>query len=451
MKLTVKTKYTQDYIQEESFQKLKPFAEYYHKTLVEKTGKGNNFLGWLHLPTEMRKDVSFYEKSEQIKSRWQQLGVTHIVVIGIGGSYLGSKAIYEAMKPIMLTKQEKQTELIFAGHHLNAENLNVIQNDLRNKNFAVIVISKSGTTLEPALTFRIILQQMREQFGEDNINERVIAITDEKKGALKQMAKKHQWDTFAIADDIGGRFSVLSPVGIVPLYLGGIDVDSLLHGAQQMEAQLHSQSQFADNLALQYATIRYYLYNSGKPIEILTSFHPQLQYLIEWWKQLFGESEGKSERGIFPAGTMYSTDLHSLGQYVQDGLRIIFETFITTEQHDTSISIPHDATNADELNYLSGMSLGEIQKHAEKGTMLAHYEGKVPIIELQIDKIDAENIGALVYFFEFSCAISGYFLDVNPFDQPGVEAYKKNMFALLNKPGIEAETMRIQEKIKQYE
>lgn len=446
MQIKLNTNLAKTFILKHEIDKLSPYLEFHHKSLVEKTGVGNEFLGWLDLPYKMLDDKSIFNNIEQIKKTWSELQVTHIVVIGIGGSYLGIKAIYEALS-IDEKPNNNSPKLIFAGHHISAEYLNSLTHKLAKTSYAVVVISKSGTTLEPALAFRVVLNQMEKQFNKKEIADRVVAITDKSKGALRQLAEENSWKSFIIEDDIGGRFSVLSPVGLVPLMLANVNVISLLNGAFDAQKLLISNSKLEENIALQYAALRYLLYNAGKPVEMLVSFNPQLQYFAEWWKQLFGESEGKNNKGIFPSSAIFSTDLHSMGQYIQDGLRILFETYITVENSNCYISVPFNLSNVDELNYLCGKEISEINLKAAKATMLAHHEGNVPVIEISIPYLDEYNLGSLIYFFEFACAINCYLLEVNPFNQPGVEAYKLNMFALLGKPGMEKETKDILIKI----
>lgn len=445
MNIKINTNFADSFVSKNELEKLKPYLEFYHKSLVEKTGKGNDFLGWLDLPTEILNDNSLFEKVQSIKEKWEKLKITHIVVIGIGGSYLGTKAVSEAL--ISEFDQSNNPKLIFAGHHMSSSYLNSLFQILDKLSFGVIVISKSGTTLEPALAFRLIKQKLVDRFGEENCNDRIVAITDKSKGALRKLANLNSWSSFDIADDIGGRYSVLSPVGIVPLMLAGLNVKELINGAIEAEKFLKSKFSFEDNPALKYAAIRYLLYNSGKPVELLVSFNPELQYFAEWWKQLFGESDGKDNKGIFPGSAIFSTDLHSMGQYIQEGLRVLFETFISVEGSDSSLVVPKTSADEDGLNYLAGREVAEINSKAAKATMLAHYEGNVPVIEISIPEMNEFNLGSLMYFFEFACAISGYLLDVNPFNQPGVEAYKLNMFALLGKPGMENETQEILRKL----
>lgn len=446
MQIKLNTKLADSFISSDEINKLKPYLEFYHKSLVEKTGKGNDFLGWLDLPSQILNDSSIFDEINAIKENWKKLKVTHIVVIGIGGSYLGTKAVSEAL--ISEFDHSDNPKLIYAGHQMSSDYLFSLLQKLDNVSFAVIVISKSGTTLEPALAFRLVKQKLNERFGELEMKDRIVAITDKSKGALRKLADANSWSTFEIADDVGGRYSVLSPVGIVPLMLAGLDIKEFVKGAVEAENYLKSKFSIDDNPALKYAATRYLLYNSGKPVELLVSFNPELQYFAEWWKQLFGESDGKDNKGIFPGSAIFSTDLHSMGQYIQEGLRILFETFITVESCKSNLTVPLASSDEDGLNYLSGREVSEINLKASKATMLAHFEGQVPVVEISIPEMNEYNLGSLMYFFEFACAISGYLLDVNPFNQPGVEAYKLNMFALLGKPGMEKETEEILKKLQ---
>jgi glucose-6-phosphate isomerase len=417
-----------------------------HNQLIEHTGSGNEFHGWIDLPERMLNDESIWTSINRIEQQWKALDIKKIVIIGIGGSYLGAKAIYEALNPQF--SETDAPELIFAGHHMSAAYLDNLVCHLNNINFGIVVISKSGTTLEPAMAFRILKSQLTTRFGNEGAALRIIAITDPLKGALRKMTNSSGWTSFAIDDSVGGRYSVFSPVGIIPLSLAGIDMKSMLKAALQMQSVCTEKSNVSENPALMYAAIRTLLFRENKTIEILSSFQAELQYLIEWWKQLFGESDGKNLSGIFPAGTVFSTDLHSMGQYIQEGLRNIFETFIVIKNKPGNMSFPSSENNEDGLEYLAGRNVKDINSMAEQATMLAHNEGNVPVISISIEALDVQSLGALMYFFEFACAAGGYLLGINPFDQPGVEAYKKNMFALLGKPGMEEETAKLIEKIK---
>jgi glucose-6-phosphate isomerase len=411
--------------------------------LTNNSGLGNDFLGWHDLPSHISSELidDINRTASSIRDHSE-----YVVIVGIGGSYLGAKAIIEALKDNFADyESSKQTKILFAGHHLCEDYHAELLRFLSDKSFSVVVISKSGTTTEPAIAFRLLKKLLEKKYS-DNASERIIAITDKSKGALKELSDEENYKTFVIPDDVGGRFSVLTPVGLLPIAIAGFSIEQLVSGAlfQQKELMINDPER---NIAMKYAAVRNALYQSGRTNEILVNYHSKLHYLSEWWKQLFGESEGKDQRGIFPASVSFTTDLHSLGQYVQDGLRNIFETVISIKMLKNEVKIHPDDKNLDKLNYLSGMRLSEVNYHAEQGTSLAHIDGGVPIINLQIEKLDAYHLGQLIYFFEKSCAISGYLLGVNPFDQPGVEAYKKNMFALLGKPGYEDLKDELQKKL----
>jgi glucose-6-phosphate isomerase len=407
-----------------------------HQTLTSKTGKGNDFLGWLDLPIELTSD--FLQK---IKSAAHKLSsVSEIIVVtGIGGSYLGARAVIEALgnNLIYLQDTKKRPLIIYAGHNISEDYLADLLQLLDKKEYSVVVISKSGTTTEPALAFRILKSHCEQKYGKKEATSRIVAITDESKGALLTLAKSEGYPTFVIPDDVGGRFSVLTPVGLLPIAAAGFDIDALVKGAQDMRELCLDTKNVSENVALQYAITRNLLYNKGFNTEILANYQPTLVYFSEWWKQLYGESEGKEHKGIFPASVTFSSDLHSMGQYIQQGERHLFETMLWVEKANAKVAIPHDPGNLDGLNFLAEKSIHEINKNAFFGTTLAHVDGGVPVIHLTIPQLSAYYIGQLIYFYEFACAISGYMIDVNPFDQPGVEDYKRNMFALLGKPGYE--------------
>lgn len=445
MAISIQDQYVYPLISRNDIDGLAPQIESKFNELIRHTGAGNDFLGWLDLPQKMLDDKVMWEQIRQLSEKWKNRQISHIVVIGIGGSYLGAKAVTEVLQPALTENSFPQ--LIFCGHHLSGLYLDNLCNFLKTVSFGIIVISKSGTTLEPAIAFRVIRQLMSDLFGEAESNNRIISVTDASKGALRKLTMQFDWPSFYIDDSVGGRYSVLSPVGIVPLYLAGINVHRILEGAYDMRTQCFSDHRIHNNPALHYAALRYLLYQSGRKTELLATFQPELQYFIEWWKQLFGESDGKENRGIFPAGVIFSTDLHSMGQYIQEGVRTIFETFIIVQNKSGMITVPDSQGNEDGLNYLTGRKVSEINHLAEKATMLAHYEGDVPVIGLSIERCDEFTLGQLIYFFEFACAIGGYLLGVNPFDQPGVEAYKQNMFALLGKPGMEVKTSEILSKL----
>ncbi len=411
------------------------------ESLYNKTGKGNDFLGWVNLPSEI--DNATIKRIENDAEKIKKIAEV-FVVIGIGGSYLGARAVIDALSnnfsSIISASERKAPYIIYAGNNINEDYFAELLELLDKKDYAIAVVSKSGTTTEPAIAFRILKQHIEKKYGKLGAKKRIIAITDKAKGALKQLADKEGYSTYTIPDDVGGRYSVLTPVGLLPIAVAGFDISKLIEGAKKMQAQTSPVIPFKENPSAIYAAVRNALLKKGKSLEILASFSPNLHYIIEWWKQLYGESEGKEGKGIFPAGVDFTADLHSMGQYIQEGQRNIFETVISVGTSKKELRIPFDNENADGLNFISGKKISEVNKMAELGTMIAHVDGDVPNILLQIDALNEENIGQLIYFFEMACAISGYILGVNPFDQPGVEAYKKNMFALLGKPGFEKDT-----------
>lgn len=402
--------------------------------VINKTGAGNDFLGWVDLPAKISEQTLL--QIENCAARLTGMAEV-VVVIGIGGSYLGARAVIEALQsPFHSLLPSVAPLILYAGHNLSEDYLHELLQVLDKRDYALVVVSKSGTTTEPALAFRILKQHCEQKYGTDCAKERIVAITDRTRGTLKTMADQEGFLTFAIPDDVGGRYSVLTPVGLLPVAAAGFSIRKLLDGAREMRTYLLTHSDFDDNPAMQYASIRFLLYRQSRKIELMASFNPELFYFIEWYKQLFGESEGKEHKGIFPAGAVFSTDLHSLGQYIQQGTPQLFETIISVEHPRRQIAIPFDAQDADNLNYLQQRSITEINHIARQGTCMAHVEGGVPNLQISIPQIDEFTLGELIYFFEFSCALSGYLLDVNPFDQPGVEAYKHNMFTLLGKPGV---------------
>ena len=417
------------------------------ETLEKGTGLGNDFLGWLHLPSSITK-----EHLDDLKATAQVLreNCEVVVVAGIGGSYLGARAVIEAMSNSFLWLQEKkagQPTIIFAGHNIGEDYLYELTSFLKDKKFGVINISKSGTTTETALAFRLLKKQCEDQRGKEMARKVIVAVTDAKKGAARVTADKEGYKSFIIPDNVGGRFSVLTPVGLLPIAVAGIDIDQLVEGARKMEEVCANQNMMENPAAL-YAATRNELYQNGKKIEILVNFQPKLHYLMEWWKQLYGESEGKDHKGIYPSSVDFSTDLHSMGQWIQEGERTIYETVISVETPNHELHVPSDEENLDGLNFLAGKRVDEVNKMAELGTQLAHVDGGVPNMRVSVPKLNEYYLGQLIYFFEKACGISGYLLEINPFNQPGVEAYKKNMFALLNKPGYEEETKAIQARLK---
>lgn len=418
----------------------------YAQTLHQGTGAGSDFLGWINLPDEITD-----EQLTEIEAAGRALAeqCDYIVSVGIGGSYLGTRAVIEALSNSFeaYKHEHKHPQLLFAGHNIGEDYLAELCELLRGKRFGLINISKSGTTTEPAIAFRILRALLEEEVGTQVARQRILAVTDRAKGALRTLADKQGYKTFVIPDDIGGRFSVLTPVGLLPLAAAGVDIRSLVAGAKAMKAMVSNQIPCKCNISALYASARTALYTKGKKIEILANYHPKMHYIGEWWKQLYGESEGKDGKGIFNAAVDLTADLHSMGQWIQEGERTIFETVISVLTPDRELRIQSDEENLDGLNYLAGKRIDEVNKMAELGTRMAHIDGGVPNIRITLPQLNAYYIGQLFYFFEMAVGLSGYMIEVNPFNQPGVEAYKKNMFALLEKPGFEAETQAIKERL----
>ena len=409
------------------------------RKLTDGSGEGSDFLGWLNLPSSTPDSLiaDINDTAAHLRSKCEA-----VVCIGIGGSYLGAKAVLEAVgSSVPVTGA---CEVLFAGQNIGEDYLHELQQYLSKKNFGIIVISKSGTTTEPAIAFRLLKAQLEQQVGREAASKLIVAITDAKRGALRSLATTEGYKTFVIDDNVGGRFSVLSPVGLLPIAVAGHDIKALLEGAREFEkATLEG----TDTSALLYAATRNALYRAGKKIEILVNYNPKLHFFGEWWKQLYGESEGKDHKGIFPAAVDNSTDLHSMGQWIQDGERTIFETVLSVERQKHTVVIPSDPDNLDGLNYLAGKRVDEVNKMAELGTRIAHVDGGVPNLRISIPALEVRYLGQLIYFFEVACGISGYVLGVNPFNQPGVEDYKRNMFALLEKPGYEEQTRAIKARL----
>ncbi|MBD1382568.1 glucose-6-phosphate isomerase [Metabacillus arenae] len=427
---------------------LRDFVKVAHHSIHEKTGAGSDYLGWVELPTNYdREEFSRIQKSaEKIKSDSDVL-----LVIGIGGSYLGARAAIEMLNHSFynaLSKDQRKTpQVIFVGNNISSSYMKDLMDLLEGKDFSINVISKSGTTTEPAIAFRIYRKLLEEKYGKEEAKARIYATTDKARGALKTLATEEGYESFIIPDDVGGRFSVLTAVGLLPIAVSGANIEEMMNGAQAAQDDF-SHSELAENAAYQYAAVRNVLYNKGKTIEMLINYEPGLQYFAEWWKQLFGESEGKDQKGIYPSSANFSTDLHSLGQFVQEGRRDLFETVINVESARHELTIEEDANDLDGLNYIAGETVDFVNKKAFEGTMLAHTDGGVPNLVLNIPKLDAYTFGYMVYFFEKACAMSGYLLGVNPFDQPGVEAYKVNMFALLGKKGFEEKKAELEKRLE---
>ena len=409
--------------------------------------RSNDFLGWKVLPSETPE--SLVAACEAVRDDWAGRGVDLVIAVGIGGSYLGAKCVIEALSHNFAKqlRSKKAAEVVFAGNNLSEDYLAELMDLAAERNVACIVISKSGTTTEPAVAFRLIKQYLEQRYGKAEAAARIVAITDAKKGALKTLSTQEGYRTFVVPDNVGGRFSVLTPVGLLPIVAAGFDIRALLKGALEMEKALAADTE--DNPAVVYAAMRNLLYSElGKKVEILVNYNPKLTYVAEWWKQLYGESEGKDGKGIFPASVNNTADLHSMGQFIQEGERVMFETVISVDEADRKVVIGSDAENLDGLNFLADKRVEECNRMAQLGTKLAHIDGGVPQLEVSIPKLDAYNLGSLLYFFEWACGVSAYTLGVNPFNQPGVEAYKKNMFALLEKPGYEEATKAIKERLQ---
>jgi glucose-6-phosphate isomerase len=438
---------TLGFISEAQIQQRVQAALQANETLHNGNGAGSDFLGWVSLPSSISK-----AELDRIQASANQLrSLCEVVVVaGIGGSYLGAKAIIDALNPTFdsFLKQRKSPIIVYAGHNISEDYLAELMAFLQDKSFGIINISKSGTTTETALAFRLLKTALENKMGKAEAKKRIVAITDASKGALRKMSEQEGYETFVIPDNVGGRYSVLTPVGLLPIAVAGHDIRALVQGAVEMEKATLPGQPFETNPSALYAIVRNLLHENGKKIELLVNYHPKLHYVSEWWKQLYGESEGKENKGIFPAAVDFTTDLHSMGQWIQEGERSIFETTISIEKPNTKVDIPLDAENLDGLNFLAGKRVDEVCKMAELGTQLAHVDGGVPNLKISMPTLDALHLGQLIYFFEKACGISGYLLGVNPFDQPGVEAYKRNMFALLEKPGFELETKALKARIK---
>ena len=441
--ISVNLKAAADFIPAEQYNEYVEKAYKGLDTVLEGNGPGNDFLGWVTLPSEI--DDNLINSCNEIVERWKGK-VDVVVVVGIGGSYLGAKCAIEALSHTFAASMPSAfPQVVYAGHNMSEDYAAELLEFLQDKTFAIVVISKSGTTTEPAIAFRLLKDYLESRFGKEVAKERIVAVTDASKGALRTLATQEGYSTFVIPDNVGGRFSVLTPVGLLPIALAGFDIKKLAEGAKHMQKVCAEKN--AENPAIKYAAARNLLYDGGRNIEILVNYNPKLQYLGEWWKQLYGESEGKEGKGIFPASVNFSTDLHSMGQYIQEGERTMFETNVLVKNQFHTVKIEEDKQNLDGLNFLVGKRIEEINKMAQLGTRLAHTDGGVPNLEIEIEKIDEYNVGGLFYMFEIACGISGYMLGVNPFNQPGVEAYKKNMFALLDKPGHEEASKAIKERL----
>ena len=443
MAVKLNSEYLRSFIADHELEGIAPLVTAAHETLKNRSGAGSDFLGWVDLPVDYDKEefARIKAAAERIKKSCDIL-----IVIGIGGSYLGARAVIEALRSTMYNNLKKDTpDIYYVGNSINPAYLNDILSICEGKDICVNVISKSGTTTEPALAFRIFKKLVEEKYGKEGAKDRIFATTDKAKGTLKSLADTEGYETFVVPDDVGGRFSVLTAVGLLPIACAGIDIDKLMKGAAA------ARDKFAEddgNDCYKYAAIRNILYNKGKSVEMLISYDPSFAMMNEWFKQLFGESEGKDNKGIFPASAVFSTDLHSLGQFIQDGSRIMFETVLNIKNQRSDLFLEPEAENLDGLNFLTNQNMSVVNEKAYQGTVLAHTEGGVPNIVLELDDVSEETMGELIYFFEKACAISGYMLGVNPFNQPGVESYKKNMFALLGKPGYESQKAELEAKLK---
>ncbi len=437
----------EDFISKEEIMAMAPAISKAHRELTEKTGEGNDFLGWVDLPTEYDKEefTRIKKAAEKIRNDSDVL-----IVIGIGGSYLGARVAIEMLAHSFYNTMDKEKrngpQIFYAGNSISSNYLAELLEVVDGKDFSVNIISKSGTTTEPAIAFRIFKDLLEKKYGKEEARKRIYATTDASRGALKNLSNEEGYESFVISDDVGGRFSVLTAVGLLPIACAGIDIDEIMKGAADAKA-LYANDNLEENECYQYAAARNVLLKKGKNIEMMVNYEPALHYFSEWWKQLYGESEGKDGKGIFPAAADFSTDLHSMGQYIQEGQRILFETAILVEEPTKDIVIYEDAENIDGLNFLAGKTMSYVNKKAADGVCLAHTDGGVPNLSVTIPKLSAYNFGMLVYFFEKACGISGYVLGVNPFNQPGVEAYKKNMFALLGKPGYENEKADLEKRL----
>lgn len=426
-------KYIRGHVSDSELDAVARATESAAQALLAKSGLGSDFLGWVHLPKEAAKMVPAVTKAAKAFS-----SCTDVVCVGIGGSYLGARAAIDSLGGA-------RVRIHYAGHHLSPTSFSRLLRSLSPRKTGIVVISKSGTTTEPAVAFRILKSWLVKGVGPRTAAKRIVAVTDARKGALREMATKEKWATFAIPDDVGGRFSVLTPVGLLPIAISGLDIARLLKGAQDAAAACQTRP-FAENLAMRYAAARNLLYRKGKTIEVMANFRPELHYVAEWWKQLYGESEGKDGKGIFPAAVDLTTDLHSMGQYLQEGKRNLFETMLWVKEEEADLKVPRDPKDLEGLNFLAGRNLSWVNEQAMRGTAVAHQDGGVPVLRLTLDRLDEYTLGYLFYCFEFACGVSGYLLGVNPFDQPGVEAYKKNMFALLGKKGFEGLAAKLKAK-----
>ena len=446
MTLALNDKYIKPFVDEKELAAMQSEVSVAHRVLMEGTGEGSDFLGWVRLPETYDKEE--YARVKKAAAKIQK-SCDVFIIIGIGGSYLGSRAVIEFLKSPMYNNLKKDTpDIYFSGCNISAQSMNELLSICEGKDVCINVISKSGTTTEPAVAFRIFHALLEKKYGVEGAKERIFVTTDKARGTLKKFADEAGYETFVVPDDVGGRFSVLTSVGLLPIAVSGVDTDALMQGAADAAAAYMATDDMEKNTCLKYAALRNLMYRQGKCTEILVSYESYAAMLNEWWKQLYGESEGKDGKGIFPASVIFSTDLHSLGQYIQDGQRNLFETVIAVKNPDSKFAVPFDDANVDGLNFLAGVDMNDVNDKAMKGTILAHVDGGTPNILLELADKSAYTLGYLLYFFEFACGVSGYMLGVNPFNQPGVEAYKKNMFALLGKPGYEEQKAALEARLK---
>ena len=445
MAIKFNSSYAKDFLRENDLKGIEAQVAAAHKTIEDRSGLGNDFLGWVNLPVDYDKEEFARIKTAAAKIR-QDTDI--LIVIGIGGSYLGARAAIEFLKgPYYNSIRNGAPEIYFAGNSISGAYLSDIMELCKGKRVSVNIISKSGTTTEPAVAFRVLRRYLEEQYGEKEAAERIYCTTDKARGTLKKLADEKGYECFVVPDDVGGRYSVLTAVGLLPIAAAGADIDKLMEGAAAAMKE-YGEPDMYKNDCYTYAALRNAFYRKGKSVELLVSYEPRFTMMAEWFKQLYGESEGKDNKGLFPASVTFSTDLHSMGQFIQDGSRVMFETVVTFAESDKDIVIESEADNGDGLNFLAGKTMSYVNSKAFEGTVLAHTDGGVPNLVISVDKPDEENLGRLIYFFEKACAVSGYLLGVNPFDQPGVESYKKNMFALLGKPGYEAKKAELEARLK---
>ena len=445
MAIKFNSSYAKDFLRENDLKGIEAQVAAAHKTIEDRSGLGNDFLGWVNLPVDYDKEEFARIKAAAAKIR-QDTDI--LIVIGIGGSYLGARAAIEFLKgPYYNSIRNGAPEIYFAGNSISGAYLSDIMELCKGKRVSVNIISKSGTTTEPAVAFRVLRRYLEEQYGEKEAAERIYCTTDKARGTLKKLADEKGYECFVVPDDVGGRYSVLTAVGLLPIAAAGADIDKLMEGAAAAMKE-YSEPDMYKNDCYTYAALRNAFYRKGKSVELLVSYEPRFTMMAEWFKQLYGESEGKDNKGLFPASVTFSTDLHSMGQFIQDGSRVMFETVVTFSESDKDIIIESESDDGDGLNFLAGKTMSYVNSKAFEGTVLAHTDGGVPNLVINVDKPDEENLGRLIYFFEKACAVSGYLLGVNPFDQPGVESYKKNMFALLGKPGYEAQKAELEARLK---